>query len=231
MFVGASGITRVVKRTIERMKALGSEDPADLRRAGAIDLPTLQRYINFWFSTSVDLFGAEISSNAASYFATGIKGRPDEARFEDHLALSHPLRLETPDRTGGIAAEEVPLRNAMNEVTRTAYIRDCDIGVQRWNRLIAEAGYEFRLALPSPRFRRMVGVWAGIRTDPRGNPTSEEDWHARHNEWLPSNADRTFVKSLMQRVTEPGRMAGWLASPEGGVDNLPAAYQYVRLAS
>ena len=229
MFVGRTGITRVVKRTLEVMKALGSDDPGDLRRAGAIDLPTLQRYINFWFSSSLDLFGAENSSNAATYFATGIKGRPDEARFEEHVALGQHLRIGVPDRRGGVASEEVPMRNAMNEVTRGAYIKDCDIGVQRWNRLIAEAGYEFRLALPSPRFRRAVGVWAGVHTDPRGNPISEEASNARRDDWLPSEADRTFVKSLMHRVTEPGKMAGWLAPPEGGINNLPAAYEYVQL--
>ena len=229
MFVGRTGITRVVKRTLEVMKALGSDDPADLRRAGAIDLPTLQRYINFWFSSSLDLFGAENSSNAATYFATGIKGRPDEARFEDHVALGQHLRLDVPDRKGGVASEEVPMRNAMNEVTRGAYVKDCDIGVQRWNRLIAEAGYEFRLALPSPRFRRAVGVWAGEHTDPQGNPVSEPAWYVRRSEWLPSEADRGFVKSLMRRVTDPGKMAAWLAPPEGGINNLPAAYEYVRL--
>jgi benzoyl-CoA 2,3-epoxidase subunit B len=229
MFVGASGITRVVKRTLEQMKALGSEDPADLRRAGVIDLPTVQRYINFWFSSSLDLFGAENSSNAATYFATGIKGRPDEARFEDHVALGQYLRLDVPDRKGGIACEDVPMRNAMNEVTRAAYIKDCEIGVQRWNRLIAEAGFEFRLALPSPRFRRAVGVWAGVPTNPEGDPISEETWAIRRGDWLPTEADRAFVKSLMQRVTEPGKMAAWIAPPEGGINNLPPAYEYVRL--
>src|SRR5271154_7212419 len=118
MFVGRTGITRVVKRTLEVMKALGSDDPGDLRRAGVIDLPTLQRYINFWFSSSLDLFGAENSSNAATYFATGIKGRPDEARFEEHVALGQHLRIDVPDRRGGVASEDVPMRNAMNEVTR-----------------------------------------------------------------------------------------------------------------
>ena len=229
MFVGASGITRIVRRTLEVMRALGGEDPADIRGAGAIDLPTLQRYVNFWFSSSLDLFGAEISSNAATYFATGIKGRPDEARFEDHLALGRPLRLDMPDRNGGVTPEEVPMRNAMNEVTRTAYIRDCEIGVQRWNRLIAEAGREFRLALPSPRFRRSVGVWADCPTDPQGIPISQLAWRAGHGDWLPTEPDRAFVRSLMQRVTEPGRMAGWLAPPEGGIDNLPSDYEYVRL--
>ncbi len=229
MFVGASGITRVVRRTLEQMQALGREDPADLRRAGAIDLPTLQRYINFWFSSSLDLFGAENSSNAANYFATGIKGRPDESRFADHIALGQELRLEVPDHDGGVAEESVPLRNAMNEITRAAYIKDCDIGVQRWNRLIAAAGYEIRLALPSARFRRAVGVWARAHTDPHGNPIGEQAWAARCREWLPSEVDRGFVKSLMQRVTEPGRMAGWIAPPEGGINNLSPTYEYVRL--
>jgi benzoyl-CoA 2,3-dioxygenase component B len=114
MFVGLTGITRVVRRTLEQMKTLGSEDPVDLRRAGAIDLPTLQRYINFWFSSSLDLFGAEISSNAAAYFATGIKGRPDESRFEDHVALEQYFRLDMPNRKGGVVSEDVPMRGAMN---------------------------------------------------------------------------------------------------------------------
>jgi benzoyl-CoA 2,3-epoxidase subunit B len=229
MFVGASGITRMIKRTLEAMKALGSDDPAAVRNAGAIDLPTLQRYINFWFSSSLDLFGAEISSNAATYFATGIKGRPDEPRFEDHRATGQCLRVDLPDGKGGVIPEDVPMRNAMNEVTRSAYIRDCDIGVQRWNRLIQDAGRDFRLFLPSPRFRRSVGAWASTRTDPQGNPITVEVWRARERDWLPSEQDRAFVGSLMQRITEPGKFADWIAPPDGGIDNRGIAYEYVRL--
>jgi benzoyl-CoA 2,3-epoxidase subunit B len=228
MFVGTSGITRVIKRTLEVMNELGSDDPGAVRNGGAVDLPTLQRYVNFWFSSSLDLFGAEISSNAASYFATGIKGRPDEARFEDHRGAGR-LRLELPDGKGGIIPEEVPMRSAMNEVTRSAYIKDCDIGVQRWSRLIQQAGHDFRLMLPSPRFRRSVGAWAGTHTDPEGNQIGTEAWHARQGDWLPSALDRAFVDSLMERVTEPGKFAGWIAPPDGGIDNLGLAYEYVRL--
>jgi benzoyl-CoA 2,3-dioxygenase component B len=228
MFVGLTGITRVIKRTLEVMNARHTDDPAVARNAGAIDLPTVQRYINFWFSSALDLFGAEISSKAASYFAAGLKGRPDEARFEDHRA-SGRLRLEVPDRKGGLVSEEVPMRAAMNEVSRMAYVKDCDIGVQRWNRLIGEAGYDFRLALPSPRFRRSVGVWAGIPTDPLGNQITTEAWRARQEVWLPSEEDRAFVRSLMRRVTEPGKVAAWIAPPDGGVNNLPTGYEYVRL--
>jgi benzoyl-CoA 2,3-dioxygenase component B len=188
----------------------------------------LQRYVNFWFSSSVDLFGAEISSNAASYFATGIKGRPDEARFPDHLGAGR-LPIDLPDGKGGVIPEEVPMRSAMNEVSRAAYVKDCDIGVQRWNRLIREAGHDFRLALPSLRFRRSVGAWAGIHTDPQGEPISAEEWRTRQYDWLPSERDRAFVGSLMQRVTEPGKFAGWIAPPDGGINNLGLAYEYVRL--
>src|SRR5262249_26577103 len=214
MFVGTSGITRVVKRTIEVMKELGSDDPAAVRNAGAIDLTTLQRYINFWCSSSLDLFGAEISSNAANYFAGGLKGRPDETRFPDHIATERSLGLEMPDGKGGVTAEDVPLRSAMNEVTRTAYVRDCDVGVQRWNRLFGEAGYDFRFRLPSTRFNRSIGVWSGVSTDPDGRPIPHEEWRRRECQWLPSAEDRSFVASLMQRVTEPGQMAGWIAPPE-----------------
>jgi benzoyl-CoA 2,3-dioxygenase component B len=228
MFVGTSGITRVIKRTLEAMKERGSDDPAVVRNAGAIDLPTLQRYINFWFSSALDLFGAEISSNAASYFAAGLKGRPEEGRFEDHRAQGR-LRLELPDGKGGVIPEEVPMRTAMNEVSRSAYLKDCDVGVQRWNRLIRDAGQDFRLALPSPRFRRSVGAWAGVFTDPQGNPITADAWRARQYDWLPSVEDRAFVRALMQRVTEPGRVASWIAGPEGGINNLPIPYEYVRL--
>jgi benzoyl-CoA 2,3-dioxygenase component B len=229
MFVGASGITRVVKRTLEVTKALGIEDPAAVRNAGAIDLPTLQRYINFWFSSSLDLFGAEISSNAASYFASGLKGRPDETRFADHLAADHSMRIELPDVKGGVTAEDVPMRSAMNEVTRAAYVKDCDLGVQRWNRLAAEAGCDFRFRLPSTRFHRAIGVWSGGRTDPDGRPIADEEWRRRERDWLPTAEDRGFVASLMRRVTERGKVAGWIAPPEIGINNAPLDYEYVRL--
>jgi benzoyl-CoA 2,3-dioxygenase component B len=228
MFVGTSGITRVIRRTLEVMRERRTDDPAAIRNAGAIDLPTVQRYINFWFSSALDLFGAEISSNAASYFAAGLKGRPDEARFAEHRGVGR-LRLELPDGKGGVIPEEVPLRTALNEVSRAAYINDCEIGLGRWNRLIDDAGHDFRLALPSPRFRRSVGVWAGHPTDPEGNPITAEAWRERQRAWLPSEADRAFVKSLMQPVTEPGRTAGWIAPPVGGINNLPPAFEYVRI--
>jgi benzoyl-CoA 2,3-dioxygenase component B len=225
MFVGESGVGRVVKRTLEVMKALGSDDPEAVRREGAIDLPTIQRYLNFWFTSSLDLFGSEVSSNAASSFANGIKGRPDEGQYTDHVCSDASFELETPQ-----GMESVSLRNAMNEVMRGSYIKDCEIGLKRWNMAIRRAGVDFELKLPSARFRRSIGAWAGIATDPAGTPTSREDYERRLPEWLPSEADRAFVHSLMQRVVEPGKMAGWIAPPDRGINSLPVDYEYVRLS-
>ncbi len=229
MFVGDTGIARTVRRTLEVMKALGTEEPDRVRAAGAIDLPTIQKYLNFWFSSSLDLFGAEISSNAASYFGAGIKGRPDEANYADHLALEGTQTIAVPAGESDVGSEEVPLRNAMNEATRSAYIRDCEIGVKRWNRLIAKAGFAAELRLPSPRFRRSIGAWAGRSVDPSGTPIAAAEWQRRQAEWLPTAEDRAFVISLMQRVVEPGKVAAWIAPPDRGINNLPVEYEYVRL--
>ena len=225
MFVGETGVGRVVKRTLEVMKEIGSDDPQVVRARGAIDLPTIQRYMNFWFTSSLDLFGSEVSSNAASSFATGIKGRPDESQYADHICIDATYELETPQ-----GKEAVSLRNAMNEVMRSSYIKDCEIGVKRWNIQIQRAGYEFRLALPSPHFRRSIGAWANVSTDPQGRPITREEYDRRLPEWLPSEADRAFVRSLMQCVIEPGKMAGWIAPPDRGINNLPVAYEYVHLS-
>jgi benzoyl-CoA 2,3-epoxidase subunit B len=229
MFVGETGLSRVIKRALEVMTELGTDDPAAVRNAGAIDLPTFQRYLNFWFSSSLDLFGSEVSSNAASSFATGLKGRPDESQYDDHRCVDVAFELAQPDPARGITTESIPLRNAMNEVLRASYVRDCELGLKRWNRQFERAGMGERLALPSPRFHRAIGVWAGVHCAPDGAIIDESEFRRRAGEWLPTEADRAFVKSLMRQVIAPGRMAGWIAPPERGINSLPIEYEYVRL--
>ena len=221
MFVGETGIARIVRRTLEEMQTLRTDDPETLRKAGVIDLPLLQRYINFWYSSALDLFGAEISSNAANYFANGLKGRPDEDGYDDHDASTTIELMETP--TG---IEEVPTRNTMNYVTRSAYIRDCQIGFTRWNRTIAKAGFDTQLTLPSERFNRNVGLWAGAVTGVDGTPASREAILRA----LPTEADRAYVKSLMVSVTEIGKCANWIAPPDRGINNNGFDFEYVRAA-
>ncbi len=229
MFVGETGVGRVIKRTLEVMKELDTDDVATLRKAGVIDLPTIQKFMNFWFSSSLDLFGSEASSNAANYFSNGIKGRPDEAKFADHVEADTEMTIQVPDGKGGLKDETISVRNGINEVTRLEYVKDCNVGVTRWNMLIKRAGVDFELKLPSTRFRRAVGVWSGIPTDPQGNPITTAEFEANKANWLPTDADITFVKSLMQRVTEPGKMAAWIAPPDRGINANPVDYEYVKL--
>jgi benzoyl-CoA 2,3-dioxygenase component B len=225
MFVGGTGIGRVVKRTLEVMKELGTDDPAKLRAHGSVDLPTLQKYINFWCSSSLDLFGSEVSSNSAANFANGLKGRPDETQYGDHVLRNAVFHMPHPDGN----TEDVPMLNAINEVMRESYLKDCEIGLKRWNRVIERAGHAFRLTLPSPHFRRSIGIWAGQPVTPEGKLISKEEYEKRLGEWIPSGSDRAFVHSLMKRVAEPGKMAAWIAPPDRGVNNLPLEYEYVKL--
>ncbi|HSH91558.1 MAG TPA: benzoyl-CoA 2,3-epoxidase subunit BoxB, partial [Ramlibacter sp.] len=102
-------------------------------------------------------------------------------------------------------------------------------GVTRWNMGIKRAGINFELKLPSTRFRRQVGAWAGVTTNPEGHPVSQAEFDAKKDEWLPTEADIAFVKSLMQRVVEPGKMAGWIAPPDRGINANPVEYEYVKL--
>jgi benzoyl-CoA 2,3-dioxygenase component B len=94
---------------------------------------------------------------------------------------------------------------------------------------IKRSGHDFELKLPNSRFRRAIGLWANVPTDPEGNPVSRGEFEQRLPGWVPSASDKAFVKNLMQRVVEPGKMAGWIAPPERGINNLPVDYQYVRL--
>jgi benzoyl-CoA 2,3-dioxygenase component B len=229
MFVGETGVGRVIKRTLEVMKELDTDDATAIRNAGAIDLPTIQRYLNYWFTDSLDLFGSEASSNAANYFSNGIKGRPDEAKFADHVESDTEMTIQVPDGKSGVKDETITVRNGINEVTRLEYVKDCNVGVTRWNMAIKRAGVSFELKLPSTRFRREVGMWAGIPTTPEGQPITQADFDAKKHEWIPSEEDQRFVKSLMQRVTEPGKIAGWIAPPDRGINAQPVDYEYVKL--
>src|SRR5882762_3889153 len=167
MFVGETGVGRIVERTASLMEEHKKDHPDDLRKLGAVDLPTMQRYLNLWYSLSLDLFGGEISSNAASFFATGVKGRAKEDKYEDHRALESGYPVETV-KDGAWTTEQVPLRNAMNEVLRDEYIADCQRGLDKWNRQLAAHHVDWQFKLPSRRFHRHIGLYADVVSDPEG---------------------------------------------------------------
>ncbi len=227
MFVGETGVGRIVERTIELIKLNAN---GDARAEGGIDLATIQKYVNLWYSVSLDLFGSEISSNAASYFASGLKARAKEARYDDHLALEGVVTFEVPKADkSGFETREVALRNAMNEVLRGEYVEDSQRGMDKWNKQLAEAGLPFRLTLPSTRFHRASGIYAGLHFDTEGRILSDAEWNAGKDQWLPTEADETFVTSLMQKpIYETGKMAHWIAPPARGIKGRPIDFEYVK---
>ena len=228
MFVGESGISRVIQRTAQKMNELKTDDVGKLRAAGVIDLPTIQRYINFHFSVTIDLFGADESSNAATFYSSGLKGRYEEGkRLDDHVLKGQTYKvIEAKD--GQLVEKDVPMLNALNEVLRDDYIKDSVSGVERWNKVLDKAGIAFRLKVPHKAFHRNIGALAGVKVSPDGRVVSEAEWNASVGQWLPSNEDRAYVASLMGRVVEPGKFANWIAPPVMGLNRQPVDFDYVR---
>jgi benzoyl-CoA 2,3-dioxygenase component B len=223
MFVGDTGLGRVVRRTAQLMKE------GDVLELGGIPLEIIQKYINFWFSYSLDLFGGEISSNSADFFAAGLKGRYQEQKqFTEHTAANEIFTMQVVE-DNQLKPREVPMRNALNEVLRGEYVRDCEKGLARWNKVLAEEGRSERLYLPNPRFHRHVGEYAGHTFDLDGKLISPEEFEKRKAEWLPTMEDREYVRSLMHPVTEIGKIANWIAPPAAGIKGKPFEFEYVRL--
>ena len=225
MFVGETGVGRVVQRTCELMREHGP----DVRRHGGIDLPTIQKYINFHFSVSVDLFGSEISTNAANFYTMGLKGRFEETKKADDHQLkdgTYPVTLVEAER---LVEREQPALIALNERLRDDYIADSQRGVDRWNQIITRHGIDFELTLPHRGFHRAIGTFAEVKVSPDGRVLNEAEWGAGRRQWLPTEEDDAYIQSLMQPVVEPGKFASWIAPPSRGINGQPIDFEYVRL--
>ena len=228
MFVGESGVARVIQRTCELMNELKTDDPATLRAAGVVDLHTLQRYINFHFSVTVDLFGADESSNAATFYSTGLKGRYIERKRDDDHVLKNDSYPVLEIRDGKLVEKQVPMLNALNEVLRDDYIKDTISGVKRWNRIIAKAGIDHQLTVPHKGFNRSIGTLSEVHISPDGDVLTDQQWQQHIDDWLPSASDREYIGSLMGRVVEAGKFANWIAPPPIGINRQPVNFEYVR---
>jgi benzoyl-CoA 2,3-epoxidase subunit B len=228
MFVGESGVSRVIARTCELMKKHRAESPEQVRALGGIDLPLLQRYLNFHYSVTLDLFGADQSSNAAIFYSSGLKGRFEEGKREDDHILTGSTYGILDVKDGKLIQREIPMLNALNEVLRDNFIKDSEAGIGRWNKVIEKAGLSFRLTVPHKAFNRSIGTLSGVKIAPDGQPVSPTEWQTRADEWLPSAADRAYVASLMGRVVEPGQYANWISPPLSGINKQPLDISYVR---
>jgi benzoyl-CoA 2,3-dioxygenase component B len=226
LFVGETGVGRVVRRTAQLMK----QDPnGDVRKLGGIPLELINKWLNYWFTYGMDLFGGEISSNAADAFSAGLKGRyREEEKYSDHKALGETVRFEVFE-DGALKQKEVPYRNALNEVLREEYIRDCERAIASWNKVLADEGVPQRLVGPSRRFHRHVGAYMNGRFGHDGRLiASDAEWETEKRTHLPTPEDMAYVKSLMVPCTKPGEYAGWVAPPSKGINGRPIDFSYVK---
>ena len=227
MFVGITGLARVVQRTCGIMREHRTDE---VRKLGVIDLPTFQKYLNFHFSVTLDLFGAEVSTNAAASYTAGLKGRFHETGIDDDHRLDGASYPVLRWRDGAFRKVEAPALNALNERLRDDFLADVAVGVERINRVIRSFGVDFRVTLPHVAFNRRIGTFAELDVTPQGDVIDADAWRRREGEWLPTEADRAYVRSLMpSAVTEPGRFANWIAPPSRGINHRPIDFEYVRL--
>ena len=114
---GANGLRRIVKQ-------------------GVIPCELLQKYLNKWISTGLDLFGTDDSTSAQWAYVYGVKGRYDE-------------------RESDIPAD----RAHLNEASRELYFQELRAEMTRISAARKEG--EPDLFIPSDKFNRGIGMHAG----------------------------------------------------------------------
>ncbi len=232
MFVGETGVGRIVERTCEAMKSAGINDPHDIERIralGVVDLPTLQKKANLHYSLSLDLFGNEVSTNAANFYNAGLKGRYQEHKIDDDHVLTSSTYPVLKMIDGQPKIVEEPALSAINMRLRDDYSKDCQGGVGRWNKIIEKAGFKFELKLPSVAFNRGIGEFASVEATPDGKLLTKDEWTKRKGDFLPNAEDGAFVATLMKPCLEKGKFASWIAPPKVGIDNKGGEFEWVKI--
>ncbi|MGQ0630319.1 MAG: benzoyl-CoA 2,3-epoxidase subunit BoxB [Sporichthyaceae bacterium] len=227
MMVGTTGVDRVVTRTAEIMREY---DTDDVRPHGGIPLEIIQKYINFHYSVSLDLFGGDTSTNVANYYTAGLKGRWQEERRTDDHRLTDAFAPVPMIENGRVVSNDVSALIGLNVDLRNEYSADCSNGVKRWNSILADHGIDRTVALPHVGFSRAVGSFAGHKVSPTGDVLDEAAWKAGVDSWLPTAEDKAYVASLMRPVYESGKIASWVAPPKVGINGHDFEFEYVHLA-
>ena len=231
MMVGTTGVDRVVERTAQVMV---ENDTDDVAAHGGDPAPVIQKYLNFHYSVSLDLFGGETSTNVANYYTAGLKGRwLEERRKDDHQLTDDAIMVDALvdgeiEQSRGDAA-----LTGLNTDLRREYIADCSGGVKRWNRILADAGLPQRLYLPHIAFNRKVGAFAGHRGLPRRREAYRGRMGAahgavaadRHRQDIRPFPDAAGVRAWQDRCL--GRTP---ARCSRGINGQPFDYDYVHLA-
>ncbi|MAV59917.1 MAG: hypothetical protein CND89_01180 [Marine Group II euryarchaeote MED-G38] len=114
---GANGLRRIVKQ-------------------GVIPCELLQKYLNKWISTGLDLFGTDDSTSAQWAYVYGVKGRYDERESDVEADRAH-----------------------LNEASRELYFQELRAEMRRISAVRKEG--EPDLFIPSDKFNRGIGMHAG----------------------------------------------------------------------
>src|SRR5690349_3496198 len=179
MFVGETGVGRTIQRTCEAMNEAGITDPYDIgkvRALGVIDLPTMKKKLNLHYTLSLDLFGSEVSTNAANAFNAGVKGRFQETKIEDDHRLESSTYPVLKFVNGEIKRVDEPALTAINMRLRDDYTADCQRGLDRWNKIIDRTGVNFRFQLPHVAFHRQIGEFKDVKASPSGALVDDATW-------------------------------------------------------
>ena len=176
---------------------------------------TIQKYLNFHCSVSLDLFGSEISTNAANFYTAGLKGRFEETKKDDDHRLKDATYSVAELEGERIAMREEAALVSLNERLRDDYVADCAARSGPLEPGHPEARYRRRAHAAPSGFHRAIGLFAEVEVSPDGRVISQAEWDARHGDWLPNEGDKAFIQSLMQ----PGHGAGEIRQ----LDRPPAA--------
>jgi benzoyl-CoA 2,3-dioxygenase component B len=209
MFVGRTGVERVIQRTCEIMKEHGVTDPTD--------------------KEAVRKHGGIISTNAANSFNASLKGRFREPMIDD----DHQLESDTYPVAQVIKVQivDTPALSAINARLCDDFIDDCEKVMLRWNRVFQAHDMDYSLKLPHRAFHRAVGEFADVHATDTGELVSESEWQDRKDEWLASESDLEYILSLMRQETTPGKFSPWIAAPRAGINGQPGEFEYVKLAA
>ena len=170
--------------------------------------------------------------NATTGLGGSVRGLYSEAEFlrprleDDHELFSQSYGV-LEQRNGGFEKLDHP---ALNVRLRDDFIDDCNLEVKRWNKVIEDAGIDFRLRLPHVAFHRHIGLYRDMHVSPGGEILSEEAWNRQRDRWLPGDEDRQHIESLMVPQREPNQYAGWIAPPTTKINRLPGDFEWVKLA-
>ena len=152
-----------------------------------------------------------------------------ETKIEDDHALTGAKYPVLKLVAGEAKLVDEPALTALNMRLRDDYTRDCQGGVNRWNKILEKFGVKYQLTLPSTAFNRHIGEFAKVEAAPDGKILSGPEWAARRDQWLPSKDDGDFINSLMKPCWERGKYAGWIAPPKVGIDSKPGDFEYVKV--